>query len=189
MMKKIVMLVASALLAGASVVSAKQRTNLIDKIPSEGYTGTVGVEINAPTAYSGAGYGLTTVHGFMLKPTIFLGAGVSYIHSFEYDRGVVPIFLEGRKYFTSQYMRRIYPHIGLRLGGQIATEGGGGFYSQLACGFRVPLSEQLALNVEVGPMYAGKCSRELDDKLTTANKPFKANGAQFSFFGRITFEF
>lgn len=163
--------------------------NLFEKIPS-GYVGSVALEVNAPGAYPESAAGFSTVHGWMVRPKLFLGAGAGYMHSIRYGEGVIPIFAELRCYFASQYMRRIYPHIGLRLGGQLATQGGGGFYSQMACGFRIPLSESFAMNLEVGPQYVTKYTRGgRHDSTVTYKAPWMVNGYTFGFFGRIAFEF
>lgn len=167
----------------------KYHSNLLEKIPS-GYVGSFGVEVNAPGAYPEAAGGIMTVHGYMVSPKIFAGAGVGYIHSITYNQGVIPVFAEGRFYFASQYMRRIYPHLGLRLGGQFATEGGSGIYCQAASGFRVPVSEHIALNLEVGPQYVTKYTRGgRHDATVTFNEPWKTNGYTFGFFGRLSVEF
>lgn len=164
------------------------RTNLYDKVPHD-YVGQVALEIASPGAYGGSMGGVSTTHGYMVRPTVFVGAGVAYYHSFDVKQFVVPIFAEGRIYFPSEHMRRIYPHISLRLGGQVASEGKPSFYSQAAVGIRVPFSDQLALAVEVGPQYAGKYERNATDKTLTANQPFVAKGHAISFFGRVAFEF
>ncbi len=167
----------------------KYSSNLIEKIPS-GYVGSIGFEVNAPGAYPESAIGVTTVHGYMVKPKIFLGAGTGYIYSVRYGQGVIPLFAEARFYFSSQYMRRIYPHLGFRGGAQFATEGETGFYGQVACGFRVPVNEHLALNLEVGPQYVTKYTRGGRHDLTvTVNEPWKQNGCTFGFFGRLSLEF
>ena len=169
--------------ASVCFANPKAYTNLYDKVPHAGYVGSVALEVSAPGAY-GTGFGLTTTHGFMVRPTVFAGIGTGYIHSFNYGKGVIPVYAEGRFYFPSQYMRRIYPHIGVRLGGQIGTEGGSGFYSQAACGIRIPFSDRIAFNVEVGPQYAGKYERA-----SVYGGKFEAKGAHFGFFGRVSLEF
>lgn len=167
----------------------KYSSNLFDKVPS-GYVGSFGVEVDAPGAYPESAIGAITVHGYMVKPKIFVGAGTGYIHSVRYEQGVIPIFGEARFYFTSEYMRRIYPHFGLRLGAQIATEGEPGIYSQAACGFRVPVTEHVALNLEVGPQYVTKYTRGgRHDATVTVNEPWKQNGYAFGVFGRLSLEF
>lgn len=178
-----------ALVSSVCYGKPKAYTNLYDKVPHAGYVGSIGLEVNAPGAFTGSAAGVTTVHGFMVRPTIFAGIGAGYIHSFSSGKGVIPIFAEGKFYFPSEHMRRIYPHVGVRLGGQIATEGGAGLYSQVACGFRVPFSERLALNVEVGPQYVGKYERAKSSSVVTFNQPYKASGMQIGFFGRVSFEF
>ena len=185
------MTVAIAAALCSQAAELKRYTNLYDKIPAEGYVGFGGVEIVAPGFFGDGGYsvGVTTSHGWMVRPTIFLGLGAGYIQDFDDDQGVVPIFAEGRIYFASDYMRRIYPHIGARIGGVVATEGGGGTYIQLAGGFRVPFSNKVALNVEVGPQYATKFERQHDLNQIGVNTPFKSKGMRFSFFGRINIEF
>ncbi|MBE6305952.1 MAG: hypothetical protein E7082_08600 [Bacteroidales bacterium] len=191
MKKLIIMTVAIAAALCSQAAELKRYTNLYDKIPAEGYVGFGGVEIVAPGFFGDGGYsvGVTTSHGWMVRPTIFLGLGAGYIQDFDDDQGVVPIFAEGRIYFASEYMRRIYPHIGARIGGVVATEGGGGTYIQLAGGFRVPFSNKVALNVEVGPQYATKFERQHDLNQIGVNTPFKSKGMRFSFFGRINIEF
>ena len=167
----------------------KYSSNLLDKIPS-GYVGSVGFEVDAPGAYPESAIGAITVHGYMVRPKIFVGAGTGYIHSVRYDQGTIPVFAETRFYFTSGYMRRIYPHFGLRLGAQFATQGEPGFYSQIACGFRVPVSEHVALNLEVGPQYVTKYPRGgRHDATVTVNEPWKQNGCLFGIFGRLSIEF
>lgn len=167
-----------------------RNTNLYDKLPSAGYVGSVALEINAPGAYPESAGGVSTVHGFMVNPRVFLGLGAGYIHSVRHGEGVIPVFAETRIYFPSQYMRRIYPHMGVRLGAQIPTAGATGVYSQLACGFRVPVSEKLALNLEVGPQYVTKYLRGgRHDSTVTVNSPWKAAGYTFGFFGRLSLEF
>lgn len=173
----------------AAPVRTKPYTNLYDKVPHSGYVGSIALEINAPGAYPGAAGGFTTTHGYMIRPTVFLGAGAGYIHSFSHSAGVIPVYAEGRIYFPSEYMRRIYPHIGARLGGQIGTKGGSGMYVQVACAFRIPFSDRVALNVEVGPQYVGKYEREAAAGTVTFNQDFKAKGGHFGFFGRVSFEF
>lgn len=176
------------LVASVCVAKPKANTNLYDKVPHAGYVGSIGLEVSAPGAYGSTGLGVVTTHGLMVNPTIFAGVGVGYLHSVSNGQGVVPVFAEGRFYFPSRYMRRIYPHVGVRLGAQLGTEGGAGLYSQVACGIRIPFSERLALNVEVGPQYAGKYERAEKGQVTY-NAPFKSKGQQFGFFGRVTFEF
>lgn len=190
-MKKLLIAIIASFCVFYASAELKRYTNVLDKIPSQGYVGFASVEVCAPGFFNGEGadFGLTTSHGWMIRPNIFLGAGAGYIRSFHLKQAVIPIFAEGKLYFPSQYMRRIYPHIGLRLGGVLATQGNGGFYSQLACGFRVPLSEKLALNVEVGPQFAQRYSREQRDDIITIGGDFKAKGTKFGFFGRISFEF
>lgn len=174
-----------------AVASQKEdkNSNLIEKIPS-GYVGSVALEINAPGAYPESAAGIETVHGWMVKPKIFLGAGVGYIHSIRYNEGVIPIFAEAKFYFASEYMRRIYPHLGVRFGGQLATEGGSGIYSQAAVGFRIPVTEKIALNLEVGPQYVTKYTRGgRHDSTVTYKEPWATNGYTFGFFGRLGIEF
>ena len=166
------------LAASVCVAKPKAYTNLYDKVPHSGYVGSIGLEISAPGAYGSTGVGVVTTHGMMVKPTIFAGVGVGYLHSVSHGQGVVPIFAEGRFYFPSQYMRRIYPHVGARLGAQVGTEGGAGVYSQIACGIRIPFSDRLALNVEVGPQYAGKYER-VGNGQVTYNAPYKSKGKQY----------
>lgn len=192
MTKKIIAaVIVAAFSLTARAAELKRHTNVYDKIPAAGYVGFAGIEVSAPSAFNGGGadYGITTSHGWMLRPTFFLGAGAGYIRNFHYGEGVIPIFAEAKLYFASQYMRRIYPHIGLRVGGQIATEGGSGVYSQLACGFRVPVSEKLAINVEIGPQYSGRYSRQKRSDEINIGGPFKAKGTKFGFFGRVALEF
>lgn len=190
-MKKLIIALVATMVAFSASAELKRYTNVLDKIPSSGYVGFASVEFCAPGNYNGDGadFGITTTHGWMVRPNMFLGGGVGYIRSFRHGQATIPIYAEGKLYFPSQYMRRIYPHIGLRLGGQLATQGSGGVYSQLACGFRVPLSEKIALNVEVGPQYASRYSREPNGDKVTFGGPFRAAGTKFGFFGRISVEF
>lgn len=190
-MKKLLILLIAAVAALGAQAKPKSYTNLLDKVPSQGYVGFAGVELMSPGFFGDGGFnaGITTSHGWMVRPTIFFGLGTGYVADFRNEKGVIPIFAEGRLYFPSQYMRKIYPHIGARLGGMIATEGGAGSYVQVACGIRVPLSEKLALNIEVGPQYATKYERERRSDIITFNSPFKSSGMRFSFFGRVNFEF
>lgn len=191
-MKKLFIAILAIVASTGAADAAKPYTNLYDKVPGEGYVGSVALEIKAPGYFGngGSAMGATTTHGWMVTSQFFAGLGAGYIHDTGSGEGVIPIFAEGRYYFTSQYMRRIYPHIGLRAGGQVATEGGAGFYSQLACGVRVPVSEKLAITVEVGPQYSTRYQREghSESKLSIGTK-YKSSGANFSFFGRIGLEF
>lgn len=188
-MKKLTTLILG--LAVALGVSAKPHTNLLDKLPGEGYTGYVNVELQTPGAFGAGGtnFGLTTVHGLMLTPRAFVGLGAGYLADFSADQGVIPIFAEGRLFFPSQYMRRIYPHIGARVGAQIATQGGTGALVQVVGGIRVPLSEKLALNVEIGPQYASGYERSLSSNQINYGGPFKSKGMKFSFVARVGIEF
>lgn len=191
-MKKLIILLLAVISAiGVNAAELKRHTNLYNKIPAEGYVGFVGVEIGAPGMFGdgGCSIGGVTSHGWMVTSRAFLGAGVGYIADISDNLGVIPVFAEGRFYFPSQYMRRIYPHIAARVGAQFATEGGTGGLVQVACGFRVPFSEQLALNVEVGPQYATAYNRETAAGTISFNAPFKSDGMKFSFFARINFEF
>lgn len=194
-MKKAIMgLVALICALGASAEN-KRYTNVLDKIPAEGYVGFAALEFNAPGLFQdlSTDIGVTTTHGWMVTPKIFLGAGVGFLYNPGAEKGLIPIFAEAKFYFPSQYMRKIYPHIDARLGGQIATEGGTGLYSQLGIGFRVPVSEKLAINVEVGPQMAGKYVRgggsNADNQPILYAQPFKAKGTKVSFFGRVSIEF
>ena len=167
----------------------KEDSNLIDKIPS-GYVGTVGFEFYTPGAYKSSMFGATTVHGYMFSSRAFIGAGVGYLRDFDAEKYVIPVFAEGRYYFPSMFMRKIYPHIGLRLGGQIGEEGGTGFYGTLAAGVRVPLSEKLALNLEVGPQYSGKYEQTGNSDVTLGvGTPWESRGSHFAFFARLMLEF
>lgn len=192
-MKKLLLAIVLAFTTLAASAELKRYTNVLDKLPSAGYVGFVSAEFSAPGCFNSTStdFGFTTTHGWMLRPTLFLGAGAGYIHNFRYNKGVIPVFAEGKLYFASQYMRRIYPHIGLRLGGQFATEGGSGFYSQLACGFRVPLTEKLALNVEVGPQLAQRYTNggRKEGEILGVGGKFYNDGTKFGFFGRVSFEF
>ena len=189
-MKRQILLGLIALIASVGMAKPKPNTNLYDKVPHSGYVGNVALEIASPGAYPGSAAGVTTTHGCMVTPKILAGVGVGYLHAFNSGKGVIPIFAEGKFFFPSEHMRRIYPHIGVRLGGQVGTEGGAGPYSQVACGIRIPFSDRVALNVEIGPQYAGKYERlGASNTTVTYNKPFKAHGERFSFFGRVSFEF
>lgn len=180
------------LVAAAAVLTVHaERTNLYDKLPGDGYVGFAGVELTSPGFFGdgGSAVGVTTEHGLMVTPKIFFGGGVGYLHDLEQGEAVVPIYAAARFYFPSEYMRKIYPHVVARLGGEVATTGGGGTFMQLGLGIRVPFSDKFALNVEVGPQYATKFEREhLSDNVTWGND-FKANGMRFAFFGRVSFEF
>lgn len=188
MIKKLIL----TLSLGAAVLLCRaERTNLYDKLPGDGYVGFAGVEMTSPGFFSDGGFaaGVTTEHGVMVTSKVFFGGGVGYIRDFERHEAVVPIFASARFYFPSEYMRKIYPHVSGRLGGEVATHGGGGTYMQLGIGFRIPFSEKLAMNLEIGPQYATKFEREhrLDDVSVFGD--YKANGMRFAFFGRVTLEF
>ena len=62
---------------------------------------------------------------------------------------------------------------------------------QAAIGFRVPLSEKLALNLEVGPQYSTFFDQEVIVGLPNyaIDAKWKSAGARFSFFGRLSIEF
>lgn len=188
MIKKLTIIFA---LAVAALNCHAERTNLYDKLPGEGYVGYAGVETVSPGFFGDGGFaaGVTTEHGWMVTPKVFFGGGVGYIRDFEQSEGVVPIFASGRFFFPSEYMRKIYPHVSARLGGEIATHGGSGTFMQLSVGFRVPFSDSFAINVEVGPQYATKFRREHRVGEESYGKGFKAEGMRFAFFGRVMFEF
>lgn len=195
-MKKLLSLIvvlAGALGATAATPKQNKYTNLYEKIPTEGgYVGYVGVEIVSPGSFGAGGFnaGITTSHGKMFTRNLYAGLGAGYIADFRNEKGIIPIFAEGRYFFASQYQRRIYPHIGLRAGAAIATEGGTGALVQACVGFRVPLSEKFALNIEVGPQFSSKYEREhADGAVTDTGKPFRVDGTHFAFFGRVNFEF
>lgn len=201
-MRKLILL--TLLTLSASVVSAADtnavkktprpddRTNLLEKIPQENsYVGYVSVETVSPGFFGDGGInlGITTSHGYMIREDIFIGAGAGYIADVHNKQGIIPIFAEARYFFRSQYQRRIYPHIGARAGGQIATEGGAGYLAQIGIGFRVPLTEKLALNLEVGPQYASAYERKHAYNSISTGQPYTSAKAKFQFFGRISFEF
>lgn len=188
MIKKLSVLLVAA---SAALFANAERTNLYDKLPAQGYVGYVGVEMTSPGMFSdgGSAAGVTTEHGLMATSTIFFGGGVGYMRDFEQHQSTIPIFASARFYFPSEFMRKIYPHVSARLGGMVASQGGGGTYAQLGIGFRVPFSEKLAMNVEVGPQYATKFEREHRVGDVSYGNDFKSAGMRFAFFGRVTFEF
>lgn len=180
------------MMALAATFAAKaERTNLYDKLPGQGYVGFAGAEMTGPGFFGDGGFaaGVTTEHGVMATSTIFFGGGVGYMRDFEQHEAVIPVFATARFYFPSAFMRKIYPHVSARLGGEVATHGGGGTYMQLGIGFRIPFSEKLAMNLEIGPQYATKFAREHRSDEVTYGGDFKSNGMRFAFFGRVTFEF
>lgn len=190
--KKFLILLAVLAALTCQAKELKRYTNLYDKLPAHGYVGYAGVEFVSPSQFGhgSTGIGITTTHGWMVRPTVFVGGGIGYLMDTDNsDKGVIPIFAEARFFFPSEFMRRIYPHISARLGGTVATEGGGGTYMQLGAGIRVPFSDNLALNVEVGPQYATKYERAHNLDNVTFNAPFRSNGMRFSFFARVSLEF
>lgn len=169
-----------------------KRSNLYEKVPLEGtYVGYAGVEIMTPGFFGNAGVnsGVTTSHGYMVQPRLFIGGGVGYLQDFAHSLGVIPIFAETRYFFQSQYQRRIYPHIGARAGAIIPTEGKAGYMVQAFVGIRIPLSEPLALNLELGPQYGAKYKPKDLTAPAQTNQPYVQNGDFFSFFARISLEF
>lgn len=195
---KRILLIFAAVIAAAGIYAAEadprnKYTNVYEKVPLEGsYVGYAGVELLSPSFFGdgGANFGITTSHGVMVTPCIFVGGGAGYIQDFRNNLGLVPVFAEGRYFFQSQYQRRIYPHIGARAGAAIPTkEGKVGYLLQLCIGFRIPLAETFALNLEVGPQYATKYRRETENGYASWNKPFRNDGDAFSFFARLNFEF
>ncbi len=170
-------------------------TNVYEKVPLEGtYVGYAGIEMLSPTFFSngGADFGVVTSHGYMVTRNIFVGGGAGYLADFSHKRGIIPIFAEGRYFFQSQYQRRIYPHLGARAGAAIPTEGKTGFLIQACLGFRIPLAETFALNIEVGPQYSTKYQRKLEHQgllVDEVGSPFESDGYFFSFFARLNFEF
>ncbi len=170
-------------------------TNMLEKVPLEGsYVGYAGIEMLSPSYFGdgGTNFGVTTSHGVMITNRIFVGGGAGYIHDFRNDIGIIPVFAEGRYFFQSQYQRRIYPHIGARAGAIIPTQSQAkaGYLLQVCLGFRVPLTEGFAFNLEVGPQYATKYSRDTPDKqIAQMGEPFISKGDFFSFFARVNFEF
>lgn len=170
-------------------------SNVYEKVPLEGtYVGYAGVEMLSPSFFSNGGtdFGVVTSHGYMVSRSIFIGGGAGYLADFRHDKGIIPIFAEGRYFFQSQYQRRIYPHIGARAGAAIPTEGKVGFLVQACLGFRIPLAETFAVNIEVGPQYSTKYQREIEHpglQVDEVGKPFERDGYFFSFFARLNFEF
>jgi hypothetical protein len=158
------------------------------KIPEKGYVGQFDFDILAPGVFaaSGANIGFTTTHGAMVDDRHFVGLGAGYLHDFDADHGIIPIYAEGRIYFPSEVLSRIYPHVGMRLGGIYATEGGGGVYATLAVGIRVPLAaHRTALHVELGPQLTTKYNSPTNDIFGE----YRSDGTHFGFFGRVGIEF
>lgn len=188
------MLATLSVSAASTRTTNPERSNLYEKVPMEGsYVGYVSIETNSPGYFGVGGFngGITTAHGKMVTRNIFLGLGTGYIADFAKGKGVIPVFADFRYFFQSQFQRRIYPHIGLRGGATVATIGKAGGLAQAAIGFRVPLSEKLALNLEVGPQYSSFFDQEVivgSPNYSTDGK-WKSAGARFSFFGRLSIEF
>ena len=153
-------------------------------LPKKGYAGQVGVEMMAPGAYQNGStnFGISTVQGAMVTWRHFVGAGVAYLHDFTAEQGLIPVFAEGRIYFPSQ-KARIYPYIGVRLGGAFATEGGSGFYGAAAAGIRVPVGLRYGLSVEIGPQIMPSFTR------ATPSDPYTHDGSDYAFFARVNFSF
>ncbi|MCM1309965.1 MAG: hypothetical protein NC301_02930 [Bacteroides sp.] len=195
-MKKFLITFLTAVAAVSAFAAEQPRnryTNVLEKVPLEGsYVGYAGLELLSPSYFGegGVNFGVTTSHGAMVTNAIFLGGGVGYMQDFRNSVGAIPVFAEGRYFFQSQYQRRIYPHIGARAGAVIPTEGKVGYLVQLCVGFRVPLTENFAMNIEVGPQYASKYRRDVEQGYVgQTGEPFVKNGDSFGFFARINFEF
>lgn len=197
MKKSLSLLIATLMLTAMSAFAASpatnSRTNLLEKVPAEGsYVGFAGIETLTPGFYSSGSFngGVTTSHGIMFTRNIFAGIGAGYMADFHNDTGVIPVFADARYYFQSKYQRRILPHIGARAGAAITTVGKTGAFIQLAIGIRVPLSEVLALNVEIGPQYASRFERQHEaGTVTNIGSDWKITGMNLAFFGRINLEF
>lgn len=177
-----------ALLTALATHAAKPLTNLYDKIPAQGYVGGISLEMDATSPYGSGAVGLSTTHGWMVTSTRFFGGGAGVVYTPEASQAVIPIYAEGRIYFPSEFMRRIYPHVGARVGGQIGTEGGSGLYMQMMGAIRVPLSEKLALNVEIGPQYTGSYTRQVRLDEISYGKPYHSAGNRLGFFIRCGLE-
>lgn len=153
-----------------------------DPIPGPGYSGAVTADVLAVSPYGGTAVGVTTSHGVMLQGRYFFGAGTGYLRDIGKEMWMVPLYAEGRIYFKSAN-RRIYPNIGLRLGGMLVPEGPNGFYGTLTGGVRVPLGKRLGLIGEVGPQITSKYERE------GYATPYRSNGTRFGFTVRVGLSF
>lgn len=152
--------------------------SVYDPIPPRGYCGIAGVELLATDPYKGTAVGVTTTQGAMVTERHYLGVGVGYLRDLSFDMNIIPIFAEGRLFFRSAH-RRIYPNVGLKLGGMIVSEGGTGFYSALTGGVRVPVGPRLGLMVEIGPQLTTKYNRKVH------NGSFTSDGSNIGFFARV----
>lgn len=188
-MKKIIIAIAMAACGFAAAVAQNTTAVVVenlnetggsvyDPIPPRGYCGMAGVELLATDPYGGTAVGVTTTQGAMVTERHFLGIGAGYLRDLSFDMNIIPIFAEGRLFFQSAH-RKIYPNVGLKLGGMIVSEGGTGFYSALTGGVRVPIGPRLGLMVEIGPQITTGYNRKLH------NAPFASDGTNIGFFARV----
>ena len=152
-------------------------------IHPNGYMGEASIEVLATGAYHSADIGITTTHGVMFKDRYFFGGGAGYLRDFNANQYLIPIYIDGRIFFKSAGNKRIYPHVGLRLGGALVSEGSSGFYGALSGGVRVPIGRHLGLSINIGPHLITKYERP------SYGKAFHANGYKIGFFGRVSMDF
>lgn len=192
---------AAALAADPAAVNAPQFATAADEtevvsqtipgptIHPNGYCGSASVEVLMAGAYGSAEFGVTTTHGVMLRDRFFIGLGAGYIRDFSYDQSLIPIYGEARLHFAHREEGRIMPHVGLRLGGALASEGSSGFYGTLSAGVRVPLSGKCGLSLEIGPSIITKYLREGGKTNLAFAKPFAPDGYKVSLFLRLSVDF
>jgi|GluameStandDraft_1065615.scaffolds.fasta_scaffold00078_19 hypothetical protein len=188
-MKKLGLLL-SAIIAAAISSAAQTPADttavmeaITQPIHPNGYMGEASIEVLATGAYHSADIGITTTHGVMFKDRYFFGGGAGYLRDFNANQYLIPIYIDGRIFFKSAGNKRIYPHVGLRLGGALVSEGSSGFYGALSGGVRVPIGRHLGLSINIGPHLITKYERP------SYGKAFHANGYKIGFFGRVSMDF
>ena len=164
MTKKVFLAIACLAVSMASLAQSPLR--------SKGYKGFLNVDLSMVSLYHNDvdgssynnGFGLsldiTTSHGMQVCPYFFVGAGIGLRGGFGDEEAVldmdliqVPLFLQARANLTR---KSISPYIDFK-GGYGAGDMNGAFLSP-ALGISVPLTQRLALNVELA--YRAQCGKE-----------------------------
>lgn len=94
--------------------------------------------------------GVSTSHGYQIKPWIFAGAGISYEKSTQYSSTILPVFLQCR---TDLKFGKYTPFGDVRIGYSL-TDGGGVYFSP-SIGYRFNWGRKMGLNIGAGLSIKG----------------------------------
>lgn len=141
-MKKIIittLICCSALFAGA-------------KQPEKGYRGFADVDY-ALYRHNAPGFGqqhanhlgVSTTHGYQIRPQLFVGAGLAIDHNIYNDSWYVPVFASVR---TDLQFGRFSPYADMRLGWTLSSDGG--FMWEPTVGYRFNWGRSFAINAGIG---------------------------------------